>query len=317
MGPKLFVFGKSAAGQPVVLLSLAAGSPHKGEITAQIPGAGPTRLRLDCLARFQAREIAHPQRLTPPTRDGLREAHAELVRAASRSSAAAIPVKRAGKGPSDRSIKVTVQGVGYDDRTIPHSHELPARDRTLTVPRSQLREVDGQLYAPVWLLRSTIKKRLEFWPALPAGQWPEAEAAWRETFEPLIPLVDEWAAGEAMKKLWLADRRKKREAEDAAREAARQAKLAAAREAEEAAKARRAVKHAERLTTLPTIRTKAVRWREWVKTGNYKNRSGYYVEVEHENATLRISGRRAYVLLEDGEEIIKSVGSIQWEPTST
>lgn len=304
----------AATAQAVAILTLAAGSPVKGEITAHIPGAGATRLRLDCLAHFNVAGRPRGLKLTSPTREGLREAHAELVRAASRSSSGAIPVTRAGKGPTERSVKVRVAGVRIDDDR--RGGDEPACDRTLTVARSQLREVGGQLYAPAWLLRTTIKDRLGFWPVLPPGEWPEAEMVWREFFEPLVPLVEEWAAGEAMKRLWLEDRRQKVEAEAAEREAARQARLEAAGQAEQAAQARRQAKHAARLGNLLTITAARVSWREWVKTGNYQNRGGYYVEVSHENVVLKISGSRAYVLLEDGEEVIKSVDSITWEPAA-
>lgn len=69
-----------------------------------------------------------------------------LFREFSRSSGEAIvPVKRAGKGPTDKSQKVKVEIWKHDDEET-----RQRRERTMTIPASQLREIDGKLYLMAW-----------------------------------------------------------------------------------------------------------------------------------------------------------------------
>ena len=60
---------------------------------------------------------------------------------------ALIVVTRAGKGPTDKSAKFRFQATDPDRGTITY---------TLTLPRSQIREIGGTLYAPRWLLIDKI-----------------------------------------------------------------------------------------------------------------------------------------------------------------
>ena len=59
----------------------------------------------------------------------------------------------------------------------------------MTIPASQLRESDGQLYAPRWLLMRTIHERVldrKRWPHdIEHGQFLDADMLWAELFAPL------------------------------------------------------------------------------------------------------------------------------------
>lgn len=74
-----------------------------------------------------------------------------------------ICVRPAGKGPTDKSRKIrvaaTFKGAGQ------WGDESETRVHTLTVPISQLFEHGGKLFAPRWLIRQTLRKRIGQWPA--------------------------------------------------------------------------------------------------------------------------------------------------------
>lgn len=73
-----------------------------------------------------------------------------------------ICVRSAGKGPTDKSRRIRVTatfgGAGH------WGDEQEVREHTITVPISQLVEHDGKLYAPRWLIRQTLRKRIGQWP---------------------------------------------------------------------------------------------------------------------------------------------------------
>lgn len=95
---------------------------------------------------------------------------AEIKNVSSSSSEALVPVLRAGKGPTDKSLKVRVQVHRFTlcDETDEWSEGSSiAKFRCFTLARSQLMDVDGALFAPMWMM----KKRLRRGESIVSGVW--------------------------------------------------------------------------------------------------------------------------------------------------
>lgn len=121
--------------------------------------------------------------------DKVLELHQKVCTLAACSGSGWIPVVKAGAGPSDKSCKVRVSDVVYRINVEYDKSEIERRAHTLTIPASQLRESDGQLHAPRWLLMRTIHERVldrKRWPHdIEHGQFLDADMLWAELFAPL------------------------------------------------------------------------------------------------------------------------------------
>jgi hypothetical protein len=242
---------------------------------------------------------------------GLRHAHDQLVALVCAGGGALIEVKRAGAGPTPKSIKVTVKRVTHPPRGP--GDECPILSHTVTVPASQLIECDGQWYAPRWLLNRTIHKRIldgKQWPQhIEGGVWLEADHVWRELWTPMLADVECLLAEDAAMK-------ERRAQEAAARqvELAEQTRRGAALEAArlEAKKAREQA-HLDHLNQLDTIGPIPVEWDDWeTRKNSYGSKTRVKVTQAVEACTLKFSGERVYLLLPDGAEIIKARHNVRW-----
>lgn len=189
---------------------------------------------------------------------------------------------------------------------------------TRTVPASQVEAADGRLWIPRWL---AIEK---------AGENLAGEARLPDVLEVAISRLEKELAlqvavmEEAMKPLQEAEcieaplraaRAERERVEEAARRERERAEEAARRERAEA----EAAKRSQRIRELP-IHAQGVtlRIRDWVK------HKGRFVpeDWDIENATVRVSGQRAYIFEGDAEEplckkSVRNISIVQPEPVTT
>lgn len=247
------------------------------------------------------------------TQEAIEAASKQLANAALQLDTYPIPVRRSGKGPTEQSCKVVVERVRsyFHD---PRDRDKQARTHTLTVPVSQLVERDGQMYAPRWLLERTARTRLHSGVAdevhIDASPWPYADLVWNAFWVPLLAKAKAFVAEQPARLARTAELEARREAETAVRRAALDLKreVAAVRWAVEQRK--ELEKKQARMATLKTVEASSVSWKEWVEV---RGAGGHYEERVHKNCTLKFSGQRVYVVLEDGREVIKTLKTIHWQ----
>lgn len=242
------------------------------------------------------------------TLDDLKAIHAGVCKAILRGDSVLIPVKAGGKGPTPASQKVKVS-LRFDDPAGAIEHVS-----TITVPVSQLVTVEGQLYAPRWLVRKTLNDRTRAIVSnanLPAGQWFGAQQLWDSVFAPawqrFVTLQEERARQAEISRQQIE-----------ARDLERAQRRAAAREAaaiEQAAQpvAKPAVKRVAKTaankpaTEQEVIENAVVVWTER-RASSTKNEQ--WLESA-EGCSVRFSGQRAYVTKPNGSTIIKTRNTIQ------
>lgn len=247
----------------------------------------------------------------------LKESYKILCALIRHGGSALIPIKPAGKGPTEKSRKIRVSGVVYRYQIPPGGDVEERKEHTLTIPVSQIVDRDGDYYAPRWLLRKTLHERVlggKSWPAsIDGGVWFGADALWEAVFEPIEKQMISEAAEYAQRQA----ARVRAEKKTAARQKARWKIEAVARAAAEAErqreKARAVAKKEERMESLEHIQAERVEWDEWVSFKNkYGSKSHKKVTRVFENCTLYFSGQRVYVRLEDGQQIIKTRDTVRW-----
>lgn len=241
------------------------------------------------------------------TRQALEVAHEQLCELVASSGEGLIPVKRAGKGSTEKSCKVVVSGVHHPTPT-PYG-EPRVETHTITVPRSQLVECGGKIYAPRWLLARTLHERIfdrRAWPTkIDGGIWLQAAEVWRDFWEPMLPEIarlekeDEHANKARLERIAIAEVRRKKAAEEQA------TRDAAAR----AAQLRREKAHQKHLDELETIHAERVEWDAWVGPRSKQSKETF----EAKNCTIKFSGDRAYIVFPDGTELIKARRNIRFE----
>lgn len=252
--------------------------------------------------------------IIPAHRQGIEDAYSRLKAAVERGGSAMIPVRKSGKGPSEKSIKATVQGVIHslrDREVCPHTYS-----HTLTLPATIVVEQDGQSYAPRWFLKRTIRERIlknKSWPEIMGGVWLDADMIWNDVFAPLekeIEIMKREEEKEREKWRRMKENQEKERAErrtKIAQEAAKAKAEEKKREEEEQAKEDAALK--KRMERLETVHAKRAEWIEWEKRkGSFHKKT-----ASAENCIIMFSGKRAYIRLPDGKEIIKAKANVQWE----
>lgn len=95
-----------------------------------------------------------------------------LMESSQSASDSMIRVRRAGAGPTSKSHKfqVSVEATEYDDDN--RTNVSVKRSRTFLLPLSQVRQVDGNWFAPRWL----VEKKLDDKEMLADAEWPGMEA---------------------------------------------------------------------------------------------------------------------------------------------
>ena len=243
----------------------------------------------------------------PARREAIETAHQQLRELVEGGSDAMIPVKRAGSGSTEKSCKVVVSGVHHP--TPAHIEEPRVERHIITVPRSQLVECGGKIYAPHWLLARTLHERIfdrRAWPTkIDGGVWLQAAEVWRDSWEPMLPEIarlekeDEDANKARRERIEIAEARRKKAAEEQA------TRDAAAR----AAQLRRDKAHQKHLDELETIHAERVEWDAWVGPRSKQSKETF----EAKNCTIKFSGDRAYIVFPDGTELIKARRNIRFE----
>ncbi len=243
------------------------------------------------------------------TLEDLKTLHAGFCRAILRSDSVLIPVKSAGKGPTPVSQKVKVS-LSWTDEKI-------ERDSTITVPVSQLKTVEGQLFAPRWLIRKTLNDRTRTTVTnanLPAGQWFGAQQLWDDVFAPAWQLFTEEQAEQARQAAIRRQESEQRELERAQRRAAAREAAAIEQAAQQAKKppVERTPRPAKPAAPKPAaeeqiIENALVVWSER-RASSTKNEQ--WLE-RAEGCTVRFSGQRAYVTKPNGSTLIKTRNTIQ------
>lgn len=172
-----------------IVIDMVRNGEH--EYTLNLPTGDIRVWRRSLTTAFPSIDWRSHRHLTATMRgvDKLLELHQKVCTLAAGSGSGWIPVVKAGAGPSDKSCKVRVSDVVYRVNADYDEHEIERRVHTLTIPASQLRESDGQLYAPRWLLMRTIHERVldrKRWPHdIEHGQFLDADMLWAELFAPL------------------------------------------------------------------------------------------------------------------------------------
>ncbi|MFZ5501797.1 MAG: hypothetical protein ACOY58_07820 [Candidatus Micrarchaeota archaeon] len=282
------------------------------EIVLQLPGGKEAAVnkRLLSFWRYENSAIRlwigdFPSRLV----EGFRE----IIERISCGGNGFIPVKVVGKGPTEKSKKVKVAGVEYR-----HSETLvETREHTLTIPSSQIQEVEAQHYVPRWLLKKAIHKRV-----LKGKSWPDfigggvcifERELWNSVFAPVEEELKRQAEAQARQRKLLAEENEKRRvAMEAQREAEAPAR-AAAEEARSKKEEQRKVQKARHRAGLERVHVDVVEWDEWIQK---KNKFGSKTREKEtyvgEDCTLYFSGQRVYIVFPDGEEIIKARQNVRW-----
>lgn len=233
-----------------------------------------------------------------------------------RGGNALIPVSSAGKGSSGKSRKIKVAGVLHSTETA-DGFVSERREHTLTLPASLLVEVDGQFYAPQWILKKTVHERVlngKGWPSsFAGGMWPGREKLWGEIFAPLAKDIEREIEELERQRAAQAELQKEEAARRQARQKLEEEAQIKAKEEKRREEEKAAIKKKKRMDSLEKIQVESVEWDEWVK---FKNDLGYKshkkVTTSEENCTLYFSGQRVYILLEDGTEIIKARNNVRW-----
>lgn len=257
-------------------------------------------------------------------REQARKKFLELASHVRAGSGAWVEVRRMGAGRTEKSEKVRVEGVTVKVYRGPGEIERQrAGTSTITIPVSQIIELDGKTYASRWCVVGTLKKRsVTPWEArrdykvsvsVPSV-WLEQEQLWESVFLPLVLRIEEHHAQDEARRE--AARREKAAvaAELAAAEAARAEAVQREREQERARKEKRAQRHQQRLAEMETYGPCRVEWDEWkkvnLKRGGARREKETY---EAEDVLVKVSGNRAYLIFSDGVELIKSVDNVRWE----
>lgn len=241
--------------------------------------------------------------------EGLRSLHQTISGLLGDSENGWVPVKKVGNGTSDKSCKVQVDDVIYQYTP----NDIERKTHALTVPVSQLRDQDGQLFAPRWLLKKTIHERIldcKSWPHdIKNGQYLDADALWEGFF---YPIEMELANQEAS----LVERQQQHQAEYLFQKQVQteRVKMREAALAQEAAKRRvSAEQRARRKDQLETLEVASVEWDEWVVTKNkYGSKNQTKTIRTAEKCTLKFAGQRVYIQLPGGTEHIKMRQSVRW-----
>ena len=94
---------------------------------------------------------------------------ADIKSVSSTCNEALVSVQKAGKGPTDKSIKVKVEVRKYTlgDPDEECEGSTITKTRCFTVALSQLKAVDGALFAPLWLL----KRHLGHGESITSAKW--------------------------------------------------------------------------------------------------------------------------------------------------
>lgn len=275
--------------------------------------------------RVWLRALLEKFQLFRPSQDGhvtvrlvgleqLRKTHKRLCELAAAGSAGWVPVRKAGKGPTELSCKVSVSRVIYREVTGQYSYEVEEKAHTLTVPVSLLRIEASQTYAPRWLLMKSIRARIlkgKAWPHDISGAvFLEEQRLWDEVFAPAAEAIEADIARLAEEQAALSVKRKEQAEEERKREEI--AKVARAKEIEER---RRAAERAQaRKEQLETLEVQYVEWDEWTETKNrYGSKTRSKITCSASPCTLRFSGQRVYLQMADGSEVIKIRKNVRWE----
>lgn len=232
----------------------------------------------------------------------LTRAFEALCQSVARGSNGYVNVKRAGPGPTEKSIRIKCKA-----RKESQGGEMPEAQHTITVPVSQVVAVGRKLYLARWVAKKTIRERVykeKGWPIVQGESiWPEAERVWAEIF------AGPFAAFERME-------RERAEMEERSRsDQATEVKLIR-RTVEETAPDQADIERAQRLA-LKRERIRLARLakqetishvtveHDWWTSKRVRRLGTFFVKHTSrlENVTLRYAGTRVYIITEDGERI--------------
>lgn len=256
----------------------------------------------------------------PASLEGLRAAHAKLCAMVKAGRSCSIPVTMAGPGPTDKSVKIRVEGVVCVAQEHGCHQKTTKRSHTLTVPRSQIFDYKGRPHLPRWLVARTIHERIldgRGWPAkFENTSWSDEDQVWLTLWEPLIPLFEKLNQDGAAEMQRRAEFERTKPEREAQAELLRLERLKE-KEADDQRNAQAAVAAAEvrrkRMDKLETIKVSRVEWDESEEYKNkYGNKSYRRVTDEAEDCTVKISGQRVYIIFEDGAEKIKALKNVRW-----
>lgn len=252
------------------------------------------------------------------TQEALKEAYKGLCRLIESGGDAAIPVSRVGDGPTSLSCRIRIKGVVHPIEQGEAEKEV--KTHTITVPASAILNVDSQLYIKRWQLRRFLHERVfkkSAWPEdIENGCWLSANTFWEEFFTPLI------AEAEKIEKEDIEYEKENREAQQKRvfdkpkreQECAKERELQAHRESKlKADKERRAEQSQRHMDSLETFFASHVKWIDTVTRKNkYGSKTWERVTRSAENCTLKLSGKRVYIILPNGQEIIKHDRNVEW-----
>lgn len=303
---QLILFSKTCIQRPAGKIQIGArhGREVKLHLTEQhvvsVSARGFDRLCSPCRSAAETWTL-------PAQGEAIEAAHQQLRELVEGGSGAMIQVERAEKRSTKKSCKVDVSGVHHPMPT-PYG-EPRVETHTINIPRSQLVESGGKVYAPRWLLARTLHERIfdrRAWPTkIDGGVWLQAEQVWKDFWEPMLPEIarlekeDEHANKARLERIAIAEARRKKAAEE----------QAARDEAARAAQLRRDKAHQKHLDGLETIHVDRVEWDAWVGPRSKQTKETF----EAENCTIKFSGDRAYIVFPDGTELIKARRNLRFE----
>lgn len=252
--------------------------------------------------------------------ESVRRAFQELCSAIEASNSSLVMVDLAGPGSTEKSRRVRFEAI-YDEVALGacdfmESIEV-AKSHTYTVPASLLLEINGHLYAPRWLLRKKLANVNKHNPPLRiSGPWDGQAQLWDDVFKPLfeeICRIQKVAEAEKLKRKNDCDDYLKRRELDCSQTA--KATVIAPEGKTLAQKKKKSAK-AKNQDADATLNVSSVEWDEWVEIKTKWGKQRQKKPFSAKDCSLRFSGKRIYIKLPDGRELMKLASNVRWQTMS-
>ncbi|MCQ4246077.1 hypothetical protein CXK93_07075 [Stutzerimonas decontaminans] len=252
--------------------------------------------------------------------ESVRRAFQELCSAIEASNSSLVMVDLAGPGSTEKSRRVRFEAI-YEE-VAPGSCDFMefievAKSHTYTVPASVLLEMNGHLYAPRWLLRKKLANVNKHNPPLRiAGSWDGQAQLWDDVFKPLfeeICRIQKIAEAEKVKrKNDCEDYLKRRELNCSQTAKA----TVVAPVGKTLAQKKKNSPKAKSQDADTILNVSSVEWDEWVEIKTKWGKQRQKKSFSAKDCSLRFSGRRIYIKLPDGRELIKLESNVRWQTIS-
>lgn len=226
-----------------------------------------------------------------------------------------VEVKR-GKTEASRAVEIRVWKGEEPTESAPPDRVREQGTSTFYVPAQCV--VDGS-FLPVWLVNKKLGELSERAPyargrykRVPVDNkpvWPGKTDYLKSCLDAMLPIWRQMARDVSEKREATQKRQEAREATARQRKEEMEQRNNAITESEQA----RERAHQARLESMETIAASDVEWDEWIEKKNAYGSKTRTKTTEHAGACVfKFSGERVYILLADGQEIIKTRRNVRW-----